>query len=45
MQSKGGYEEVSDIPTGSTPAGHFVVSIITVIAWFPIQPHNEHCIL
>ena len=26
MQSKGGYEEVSEIPVGATPVGQYVVS-------------------
>ncbi len=30
MQSKGGYDELSEIPVGSTPAGQFVVSPYTV---------------
>lgn len=38
MQSKGGYDEVVEVPEDVTPTGQFVVSVKITILWVYFNP-------
>ena len=41
MQSKGGYDEVVEVPEDVTPTGQFVVSVkITILLQYPCLPFS-----